>query len=142
MTSFERYLSLWVALSIAAGVALGQVLPGLFGALASLEIASVNLPVALLIWAMVYPMMVAVEFGSLSRVAEEPKGLLITLAVNWLIKPFTMALLGVVFFKYLFAGLIPPEDADGYIAGLILLGAAPCTAMVFVWSQLTRGDPN
>ena len=141
MSSFERYLSLWVALCIAAGIALGQMLPGLFGVLAGLEIASVNLVVGILIWAMIYPMMVAVEFGSLARVAQEPKGLLITLTVNWLIKPFTMAFLGVLFFKHVFAGLIPPEDADGYIAGLILLGAAPCTAMVFVWSQLTRGDP-
>jgi len=142
MSLFERYLSLWVALCIVAGIALGQFFPAVFGALASLEVASVNLAVAVLIWAMVYPMMVAVAFGSLARVAEEPKGLIITLVVNWLIKPFTMAFLGVLFFKHVFAGLIPPEDADGYIAGLILLGAAPCTAMVFVWSQLTRGDPN
>lgn len=142
MSNFERYLSVWVALCIAAGLALGQFLPGVFGVLASWEIANVNLAVAILIWAMVYPMMIAVDFGSLHRVAEQPKGLLITLVVNWLIKPFTMAVLGVLFFKSVFAGFIPAADADGYIAGLILLGAAPCTAMVFVWSQLTKGDAN
>lgn len=142
MSLFERYLSVWVALCIAAGIALGQLLPKLFEGLAAMEYASVNLVVAILIWAMVYPMMVSVNFASLRDVGREPRGLLITLVVNWLIKPFTMALLGVVFFKHLFAGLIPPPDADAYIAGLILLGAAPCTAMVFVWSQLTRGDPN
>jgi len=140
MGSFERWLSLWVALAIAAGVLLGNLVPGLFQALAALEVASVNLPVALLIWAMVFPMMVAVDFGAIRKVGERPKGLLITLAVNWLIKPFTMAALGVLFFNHVFAGLIPPEDAQAYLAGLILLGAAPCTAMVFVWSQLTRGD--
>jgi arsenite transporter len=142
MAAFERYLSVWVAMCIAAGIALGQVFPAVFASLASIEYASVNLVVAILIWAMVYPMMVSVDFGSLREVGREPKGLVITLVVNWLIKPFTMAALGVVFFKYAFAGLIPPADADAYIAGLILLGAAPCTAMVFVWSQLTRGDPN
>jgi ACR3 family arsenite transporter len=131
-----------VALAIMAGVGLGYVFPGAFSALASLEYASVNLPVAVLIWAMVYPMMISVDFTSLARVSDKPKGLIITLVVNWLIKPFTMALLGVLFFRHVFAGLIPPEDAEGYIAGLILLGAAPCTAMVFVWSQLTKGDPN
>ena len=140
MGTFERWLSLWVALAIAAGVVLGNLVPGLFGTLAAAEIASVNLPVALLIWAMVFPMMVGVDFGAIARVGERPKGLVITLAVNWLIKPFTMAALGVLFFNHVFAGLIPPEDAQAYLAGLILLGAAPCTAMVFVWSQLTRGD--
>lgn len=139
---FEKWLSLWVALSIVLGVFLGQVMPGAFNFLAALEYAHVNLVVALLIWAMVYPMMVSVDFSSIRNVADQPKGLLITLVVNWLIKPFTMAALGVLFFKYLFVGLINPADADSYIAGLILLGAAPCTAMVFVWSQLTRGDPN
>ncbi|WP_373236200.1 ACR3 family arsenite efflux transporter [Cohaesibacter celericrescens] len=139
---FEKWLSIWVALSIVAGLVLGEVFPSLFGMLANLEYAHVNLVVAVLIWAMVYPMMVSVDFNSISHVADEPKGLLITLVVNWLIKPFTMAVLGVVFFKYLFAGLISTADADSYIAGLILLGAAPCTAMVFVWSQLTRGDAN
>jgi ACR3 family arsenite transporter len=139
---FEKWLSLWVALAIVLGVALGQLMPGLFGTLAALEYAHVNLVVAALIWAMVYPMMVSVDFGAITHVADEPKGLIITLAVNWLIKPFTMAALGVLFFKYLFIDLIDPAEADSYIAGLILLGAAPCTAMVFVWSHLTRGDPN
>ena len=139
--SFERLLSLWVALCIAGGVALGALAPGLFGALAALEIASVNLPVALMIWAMVYPMMVAVDLRALARVGDKPEGLVITLAVNWLVKPFTMAALGVLFFEVVFADLIAPEDGQQYLAGLILLGAAPCTAMVFVWSQLTRGDP-
>jgi arsenite transporter len=142
MSSFERYLSLWVALCIVAGIALGSLLPDTFQALAALEYGSVNLVVAVLIWAMVYPMMVAVDFASLGRIHERPKGLIITLTVNWLIKPFTMAALGVLFFEYLFAGFIDPANAGQYIAGLILLGAAPCTAMVFVWSQLTRGDPN
>jgi ACR3 family arsenite transporter len=140
MGTFERWLSLWVALAMGVGLLLGNLLPGVFQTLASAEIARVNLPVALLIWAMVYPMMVGVDFGALRQVGERPKGLVITLTVNWLIKPFTMAALGVLFFKHVFAGLIPPEDAQGYLAGLILLGAAPCTAMVFVWSQLTRGD--
>ncbi len=142
MSNFEKYLSVWVGLCIVAGIALGQIAPGVFQLLASLEYGSVNLPVAILIWAMVYPMMVAVDFSSLSKVAEEPRGLMITLVVNWLIKPFTMAALGILFFRYLYAGYITNADADQYIAGLILLGAAPCTAMVFVWSQLTKGDPN
>ncbi|WP_442976780.1 arsenic resistance protein, partial [Rubrimonas sp.] len=114
--SFERLLSLWVALCIAGGVALGALAPGLFGALAALEVASVNLPVALLIWAMVYPMMVAVDFAALARVGEKPKGLIITLAVNWLIKPFTMAALGVLLFEVVFADMIAPEDAQQYLA--------------------------
>ena len=139
--TFERWLSLWVALCIAAGVGLGALAPGLFGALAALEVASVNLVVAVLIWAMVYPMMVAVDFSALTHVGDKPKGLIITLAVNWLIKPFSMAALGVLFFEVVFAPFIAPADAQQYLAGLILLGAAPCTAMVFVWSQLTRGDP-
>ena len=142
MGAFERYLSVWVAAAIAAGIGLSLIVPGLFQALAELEYANVNFPVAILIWAMVWPMMIGVDFSSLARVGEKPKGLIITLAVNWLIKPFTMAALGVLFFKHVFAGFIPAADAEGYIAGLILLGAAPCTAMVFVWSQLTRGDPN
>ncbi|WP_404934330.1 ACR3 family arsenite efflux transporter [Nitratireductor sp. L15S-10] len=137
---FEKYLSVWVALCIIAGIALGNLMPGLFGFLASLEYASVNLVVAVLIWAMVFPMMVNVDFASLSHIGDRPKGLVLTLAVNWLIKPFTMAALGVLFFEYVFAPWIEPADAQQYIAGLILLGAAPCTAMVFVWSQLTRGD--
>ena len=140
MPLFERYLSVWVGLCILAGIGLGQVLPGLFQVLAGLEFANVNFAVAILIWAMVWPMMISVDFASLKRVGDRPKGLIITLVVNWLVKPFSMALLGVIFFKHVFAGLIPPAEAEGYIAGLILLGAAPCTAMVFVWSQLTRGD--
>ncbi|TAD73938.1 MAG: arsenical-resistance protein [Sphingomonadales bacterium] len=138
---FEKWLSVWVGLAILAGVALGNAAPHAFGALASLEYASVNIVVAVLIWAMIFPMMVAVDFGAVRRAGERPRGLIITLVVNWLIKPFTMALLGVLFFEIIFAGLIAPADAQQYIAGLILLGAAPCTAMVFVWSQLTKGDP-
>lgn len=138
---FEKWLSVWVGLAILAGIALGALVPGAFGFLASLEYASVNLAVAVLIWAMVFPMMVNVDFGAIARVGEKPKGLIITLVVNWLIKPFTMALLAVVFFEGVFARFIEPENAEQYIAGLIILGAAPCTAMVFVWSQLTRGDP-
>lgn len=139
---FERYLTLWVALCILAGLVLGNLMPGLFSALAALEYASVNLMVAVLIWAMVYPMMIAIDLGSLKAVGRRPKGLVITLVINWLIKPFTMAGLGVLFFDYAFTGFINRADAQQYIAGLILLGAAPCTAMVFVWSQLTKGDPN
>ena len=142
MSLFERWLTLWVALGILAGLVLGNLLPRAFAALATLEYASVNLVVAVLIWAMVYPMMIAIDFGSLKEVSQRPKGLVITLVINWLIKPFTMAALGVLFFNHLFAGLIDPAKAPEYIAGLILLGAAPCTAMVFVWSQLTKGDPN
>ena len=137
---FERYLSVWVALCIAGGIFLGQLLPELFGFLSQLEIASVNLVVAVLIWVMIYPMMVNVDFASLRHIGDRPKGIVITLVVNWLIKPFTMAALGVVFFEIVFRDLIDPQSAKEYIAGLILLGAAPCTAMVFVWSQLTRGD--
>ena len=139
---FERYLSIWVGLCIVVGIALGNWFPGLFRTLASLEYGSVNFIVAILIWFMVYPMMVSVDFSSLKRIHERPKGLIITLVVNWLIKPFTMAGLGVLFFHYFFVDLIDPANASQYIAGLILLGAAPCTAMVFVWSQLTRGDAN
>jgi ACR3 family arsenite transporter len=142
MSLFERWLTLWVALCILVGLLLGNLMPDLFRALAGLEYASVNLVVAILIWAMVYPMMIAIDFGSLKDVGRRPKGLVITLVINWLIKPFTMAALGVLFFNHLFAGLIDPAKAPEYIAGLILLGAAPCTAMVFVWSQLTKGDPN
>ena len=138
---FEKWLSLWVALAIIAGLVLGNLAPSLFGTLAELEYASVNLPVAVLIWAMIYPMMVAVDFASLRDVGQRPKGIVLTVVVNWLVKPFTMAGLAVLFFEVVFAGLIEPADAQQYIAGLILLGAAPCTAMVFVWSQMTRGDP-
>lgn len=142
MSLFERYLSLWVALCIGAGLLLGALLPGTFAGLARLEYASVNLIVAALIWAMVYPMMVAVDLGSLQSVGQRPKGLIITVVINWLVKPFTMAALGVLFFQHLFTELIDAGKAPEYIAGLILLGAAPCTAMVFVWSQMTKGDAN
>jgi ACR3 family arsenite transporter len=142
MNLFERWLSLWVALAIAAGVALGVSAPGLFEFVACLEWARVNLVVAVLIWLMIFPMMLKVEPSCLREVGRRPKGLALTLVVNWLIKPFTMAALGVLFFEHVFAGLIPVEDAQQYIAGLILLGVAPCTAMVFVWSHLTDGDAN
>jgi ACR3 family arsenite transporter len=137
---FERYLTLWVALAMAGGIAVGRFAPGLVKGIAVAEVASINLVVAVLIWAMVYPMMIGVDVRAIAGVARQPRGLLITLAVNWLIKPFTMALLAVLFFEYVFAPWIDPASATEYIAGLILLGAAPCTAMVFVWSQLTRGD--
>jgi arsenite transporter len=142
MGLFERYLSLWVALCIAAGVILGVSLPAFFETIAGIEYASVNLVIAVFIWVMIYPMMVNVDFASLKDVGKKPKGLCITLVVNWLIKPFTMAALGIFFFEYLFAGWVDPQTAKQYIAGMILLGVAPCTAMVFVWSQLVRGDAN
>ena len=142
MGLFERYLSVWVGLCIGAGVSLGVALPNLFEAIAGIEYARVNLVVAVFIWVMIYPMMVNVDFASLKDVGRKPKGLCITLVVNWLIKPFTMAALGVFFFEYVFAGLVDPQTAKEYIAGMILLGVAPCTAMVFVWSQLVRGDAN
>ena len=142
MGLFERCLSVWIALAMVAGIVIGNIAPALVEAVAAAEFASVNLVVAVLIWAMVYPMMVGVDPGSLRDVARQPRGLLVTLVVNWLIKPFTMAALAVLFFEHIFAPWIEPEDATQYIAGLILLGAAPCTAMVFVWSQLTRGDPT
>ena len=142
MGLFERYLSLWVALCIATGVIFGASVPDFFGLIASVEYASVNLVVAVFIWVMIYPMMVNVDFASLKDVGKKPKGICITLVVNWLIKPFTMAALGILFFEHLFAGLVDPQSAKEYIAGMILLGVAPCTAMVFVWSQLVRGDAN
>ena len=142
MGLFERYLSVWIALCIAVGVSFGVALPNVFEAIAGIEYASVNLVVAVFIWVMIYPMMVNVDFASLKDVGKKPKGLCITLVVNWLIKPFTMAALGVFFFEYVFAGWVDPQTAKEYIAGMILLGVAPCTAMVFVWSQLVRGDAN
>ncbi len=142
MGIFERYLSVWVGLGIVAGVILGAAMPAVFEAIAAREFASVNFAVAVLIWLMIYPMMVNVDFASLKDIGDKPKGLCITLVVNWLIKPFTMAGLGILFFEVLFAGWVDPADAREYIAGMILLGVAPCTAMVFVWSQLVRGDPN
>ncbi|PSJ40316.1 arsenical-resistance protein [Zobellella endophytica] len=142
MGVFERYLSLWVGLCILAGVTLGSLLPDGFALVAGLEFAHVNLVVALCIWVMIYPMMVQIDFSAIKDVGKKPRGLLLTLAVNWLIKPFTMAALGWLFFRVLFADWVDPQSAGEYIAGMILLGVAPCTAMVFVWSQLTRGDPN
>jgi ACR3 family arsenite transporter len=142
MGLFERFLTLWVALGIGAGVALGLTVPGLFQAVAALEVAHVNLVVAVFIWIMIYPMMVQINWGAVRKVGQRPQGLVLTLVVNWLIKPFTMAGLGVLFFEFIFAGWVSPADAQQYIAGMILLGVAPCTAMVFVWSQLVRGDPN
>jgi arsenite transporter len=142
MPRFERYLSVWVALCIAAGVMLGNAVPAAFHWFAGLEYAHVNLPVAVLIWLMIYPMMVQVDFSSIKDVGKKPKGLLLTLVINWLIKPFTMAALGWLFFTIIFADFVDPQTASQYIAGMILLGVAPCTAMVFVWSQLTRGDAN
>ncbi|WP_027950007.1 ACR3 family arsenite efflux transporter [Haliea salexigens] len=142
MGIFQRYMSLWVALCIAAGVILGVLVPNVFGAIARLEFAHVNLVVAVLIWVMIYPMMVQIDFRSMREVGRKPKGLLLTLIVNWLIKPFTMAALGWLFFRVIFVDWVDPQSAGEFIAGMILLGVAPCTAMVFVWSQLTRGDPN
>ncbi|NVK41136.1 MAG: ACR3 family arsenite efflux transporter [Oceanospirillaceae bacterium] len=142
MGIFERYLTLWVALCILAGVTLGNLAPGLFGAVAEVEFAHVNLVVALFIWVMIYPMMVQIDFSAVRDVGKKPKGLMLTLVINWLIKPFTMAALGWLFFRVLFADWVDPQAASEYIAGMILLGVAPCTAMVFVWSQLTKGDPN
>ncbi len=141
MSVFERYLTAWVALCIVAGVLLGQWLPGIFRAVGAMEIAKVNLPVGLLIWVMIIPMLVKVDFGALHEVRKHVRGIGVTLFVNWLVKPFSMALLGWIFIRHLFAPLLPADQIDSYIAGLILLAAAPCTAMVFVWSRLTNGDP-
>ena len=142
MGIFERYLSVWVALCIVAGVLLGNLFPAAFALVSGLEYAHVNLVVAVFIWVMIYPMMVQVDFSAVRDVGKRPRGLILTLIVNWLIKPFTMAALGWLFFRVLFADWVDPQSANEYIAGMILLGVAPCTAMVFVWSQLTRGDPN
>jgi ACR3 family arsenite transporter len=142
MGIFERFLSIWVALGIAAGVGVGLLVPGLFQAVAKVEVAHVNLVVAVFIWVMIFPMMVQIDWSAVKNVGQKPQGLLLTLVVNWLIKPFTMAALGVLFFQYLFAPWVDPQSANAYIAGMILLGVAPCTAMVFVWSQLVKGDAN
>ena len=141
MTVFERYLTVWVFLCILLGIALGQFFPDLFQAVGALEVAQVNLPVGLLIWVMVIPMLVKVDFGALHEVRQHVRGIGVTLFVNWLVKPFSMALLGWLFIRHWFAPLLPTDQIDSYIAGLILLAAAPCTAMVFVWSRLTNGDP-
>ena len=141
MSLFERYLTLWVFLCIILGIALGQFFPGVFQVVGSMEVAQVNLPVGLLIWVMVIPMLVKVDFGALHEVRQHVKGIGVTLFVNWLVKPFSMAFLGWLFIRHWFAPLLPADQLDSYIAGLILLAAAPCTAMVFVWSRLTNGDP-
>ncbi|MBT5072331.1 MAG: ACR3 family arsenite efflux transporter [Kordiimonadaceae bacterium] len=138
--AFGRYLSIWVGLCIVGGILLGNIFPSLFELVAGLEYANVNLVVAVLIWVMIFPMMAQVDFSSMKNLGKRPRGLIITLVINWLIKPFSMAAIGVLFFEYLYVGWVNPQDAKEYIAGMILLGVAPCTAMVFVWSQLTRGD--
>ncbi len=142
MGMFERYLSLWVALCIVVGIALGQLLPGPFAAIAGAELARVNLVVAALIWLMIVPMLLKIDFAALASVRQHWKGVAVTLFVNWAVKPFSMALLGTLFLAYLFAPLLPAGEISSYIAGLILLAAAPCTAMVFVWSNLCDGEPN
>lgn len=139
---FERYLTLWVALCIVVGIALGTLMPAPFRVLGEANIAKVNLPVALLIWLMIIPMLLRVDFGALGAVGRHWRGVLVTLGVNWLVKPFSMALLGWVFIGWLFRPLLPEAQIESYIAGLILLAAAPCTAMVFVWSNLSEGEPN
>lgn len=144
MNVFERYLTLWVALCMVVGVALGKLFPGLTSSLRGLEFgegSQINVPIAVLIWLMIYPMMLKIDFGSIARVSRKPRGLLITMVVNWLVKPFSMAVIGWLFFKKVFLPLIGPELASQYIAGVIILAAAPCTAMVFVWSYLSDGDP-
>ncbi len=142
MGLFERFLTVWVGLGILAGVGLGLVMPGLFQGIAAIEFAHVNLVVAVFIWVMIYPMMIQIDWHAVKDVGRKPRGLILTLVVNWLIKPFTMAALGVLFFHYMFAPWVDPQSASEYIAGMILLGVAPCTAMVFVWSQLVKGDAN
>ena len=141
MSMFERYLTVWVFLCIVAGIALGQFLPAPFQALGRMEVAQVNLPVGLLIWVMIIPMLVKVDFGALHEVKQHVRGIGVTLFVNWLVKPFSMAFLGWLFIRQIFAPYLPADQLDSYIAGLILLAAAPCTAMVFVWSRLSNGDP-
>jgi ACR3 family arsenite transporter len=142
MGVFERFLTVWVALGIAAGAALGLIMPAAFEWVAAMEYAQVNLVVAVFIWVMIYPMMIQIDWAAVKDVRKKPQGLMLTLVVNWLIKPFTMAALGVLFFEYIFAPWVDPASASEYIAGMILLGVAPCTAMVFVWSQLVKGDAN
>ena len=139
--SFERWLTLWVFLCIVAGVALGQWMPGVFELLGRLEVARVNLPVGILIWVMIIPMLLRIDFSAMGQVRRHWRGIAVTLGVNWLVKPFSMALLGWLFLRHVFAPYLPAGQVDAYIAGLILLAAAPCTAMVFVWSRLTQGDP-
>ena len=142
MGVFERFLTVWMALGIAAGVVLGLMMPSVFEWVAAMEYAQVNLVVAVFIWIMIYPMMIQIDWAAVQDVRKKPQGLVLTLTVNWLIKPFTMAALGVLFFEYIFAPWVDPATASEYIAGMILLGVAPCTAMVFVWSQLVKGDAS
>jgi ACR3 family arsenite transporter len=142
MGLFERFLTLWVALAIVVGVVLGNLIPEQFAFIATLEYAHVNLVIAVLIWLMIFPMMVQVDFSAIKGIAKQPKGIMLTLVINWLIKPFSMAALGWLFFHVFFADMVATTSANEYIAGMILLGVAPCTAMVFVWSQLTKGDAN
>jgi ACR3 family arsenite transporter len=142
MTMFERYLTLWVALCIVVGIALGQMLPGAFHALGAATVAEVNLPIAVLVWLMIVPMLLKIDLAALSQVREHWRGIATTVGINWLVKPFSMALLGWLFIDHLFRPLLPAGQIDGYIAGLILLAAAPCTAMVFVWSNLVEGEPH
>ncbi|MBM6581660.1 ACR3 family arsenite efflux transporter [Microvirga sp. BT689] len=142
MSVFERYLTLWVALCIAAGIALGHVMPGVFHAIGAMEVAKVNLPVAVLIWLMVIPMLLKIDFAALGQVGRHWRGIGVTLFINWAVKPFSMALLGWLFVGYLFKPYLPADQINSYIAGLIILAAAPCTAMVFVWSHLTKGEPH
>ncbi len=141
MTIFERYLTLWVGICILVGIAIGQLFPAAIQSVGALEVANVNLPVGLLIWVMIIPMLVRIDFGALREIRQHVRGIGVTLFVNWLVKPFSMAFLGWLFIRHWFAPLLPAEQIDSYIAGLILLAAAPCTAMVFVWSRLTQGDP-
>ena len=141
MSLFERYLTVWVALCIVAGIAIGQLLPGPVQAIGTMEIARVNLPVGMLIWVMIIPMLLRIDFAALGQVRQHVRGIGVTLFINWLVKPFSMALLAWIFIRQLFAPWLPADQIDSYIAGLILLAAAPCTAMVFVWSRLTQGDP-
>ncbi len=142
MTIFERYLTVWVMLCIVTGIGLGHLMPGLFAAVASAEVARVNLPVAALIWLMIIPMLLKIDFAALGNVKEHWRGIGVTLVVNWAIKPFSMALLGSVFIGHVFAPMLPASQLSSYAAGLILLAAAPCTAMVFVWSNLCEGEPH
>lgn len=141
MNVFERYLTLWVFICIVVGIALGQLAPELFQAIAALEVAQVNLPVGLLIWVMIIPMLIKIDFAALGQVRQHARGIGVTLFINWMVKPFSMALLAWLFIRHAFAPWLPEDQIDSYIAGLILLAAAPCTAMVFVWSRLTNGDP-
>ena len=141
MNMFERYLTVWVGLCIIAGVLLGQFLPGVFHSIAGLEIARINIPVGVLVWVMIIPMLLKIDFGALHQVRKHIRGIGVTLFINWGVKPFSMAFLGWLFIRHVFAAYLPQDQLDSYIAGLILLAAAPCTAMVFVWSQLVKGDP-